>query len=119
MCRQLAGALRRCTGAHCAFSFLACEPLKGLPSKQTQGFACHVVVNAMHLNAHRGERHKRVLSYDSLSGLAMTRAFGDFNFTGVSAAASAVAGEHSSCCRVGTNIRVAHSGVACGAPMCR
>ena len=32
----------------------------------------------------RGERNKRVLSYDSLSGLAMTRAFGDFNFPGVS-----------------------------------
>jgi serine/threonine protein phosphatase PrpC len=31
----------------------------------------------------RGERFKRVLSFDSLSGLAMTRAFGDFNFKGV------------------------------------
>eukprot|EP00195_Chlamydomonas_chlamydogama_P014520 CAMPEP_0202894548 /NCGR_PEP_ID=MMETSP1392-20130828/3934_1 /ASSEMBLY_ACC=CAM_ASM_000868 /TAXON_ID=225041 /ORGANISM="Chlamydomonas chlamydogama, Strain SAG 11-48b" /LENGTH=497 /DNA_ID=CAMNT_0049579277 /DNA_START=245 /DNA_END=1738 /DNA_ORIENTATION=- len=30
-----------------------------------------------------GERNKRVLSYDSMSGLAMTRAFGDFNFPGV------------------------------------
>ena len=30
-----------------------------------------------------GERNKRVLSFDNLSGLAMTRAFGDFNFPGV------------------------------------
>ncbi len=31
----------------------------------------------------RGERNKRVMSYNSLCGLAMTRAFGDFNFPGV------------------------------------
>jgi protein phosphatase 1L len=30
-----------------------------------------------------GEKNKRVLSFDNLSGLAMTRAFGDFNFPGV------------------------------------
>ncbi|GAX73132.1 hypothetical protein CEUSTIGMA_g585.t1 [Chlamydomonas eustigma] len=32
---------------------------------------------------HWGERNKRVLSFNSQSGLAMTRAFGDFNFPGV------------------------------------
>ncbi len=32
---------------------------------------------------HWGEQNKRVMSYDSSSGLAMTRAFGDFNFPGV------------------------------------
>lgn len=31
----------------------------------------------------RGSNQQRVLSHDNLSGLAMTRAFGDFNFVGI------------------------------------